>query len=46
MADAITQRYHAVEPLKVGRLRGLAYAGVMMLIWLPVLLFITQWLFP
>ena len=46
MATGIAHHYQSVAPLKVRRMPALAYVGVTILIWAPVLFVIGKWLYP
>ncbi len=46
MANGIAYHYQSAAPLKARRMPALAYVGVTILIWAPVVFVITRWLYP
>jgi hypothetical protein len=46
VANGISHQYRSTAPLKARRLPALAYAGVTILVWAPVVFVIARWLYP
>ena len=46
MANGIAHQYRSTAPLRARQLPALMYVGVTILIWAPVVFFISRWLYP
>jgi len=46
VSNGIAHQYRGVAPLKARQLPALAYVGITILIWAPVVFVVSTWLFP